>query len=217
MLTNLHYICVMHIKVGIIEGDKELASLIKEKLTESEGFYCESVFNRIDEALHLIPSLDLDVVLTDIYLEGKSVIECLAVLTKNCLKTQFLVFTSCEDSESVFSSFHAGVAGYLVKPIQTSALLDAITEVYHGGAPMSSQIARKVVQSFYNTSPSPLLTQLTTRESEIMNCIAEGYRYKEIGEKLFISTTTVRKHIYNIYKKLQVHSKLQAINKVFKH
>lgn len=206
----------MEIRVSIIEDDEELATAMEKLLGESEGFRCVSVFHNAEEAIKNIPETDSDVVLTDIHLGGKSGIDCIAALKRIYPQLQFLICTSFEDSETVFKALKAGASGYLVKSAQPSVLLDAIQDAFYGGAPMSSQIARMVVQSFYSQEEEKELEKLSQREKEILDLLSKGFRYKQIADKLFISTTTVRTHIYNIYQKLQVNSKLEAINKVFK-
>lgn len=206
----------MLINVGIIEDEVELASAMQKLLNESEGFNCTSVFHTADDAIKNIPTLHLDVVLTDIHLNGKTGIDCITALKPICKNTLFLICTSYEDSENVFNALKAGAAGYLVKSTKPSILLDAITDAYNGGAPMSSQIAKKVVESFHSYHHIAELEKLSPREQEVLEHISKGYRYKEIADILYISTTTVRKHVYNIYEKLQVNSKMDAINKVYR-
>ena len=122
--------------------------------------------------------------------------------------------TSFEDTDSVFNALKAGAMGYLTKTTQPSKILDAIVEVYHGGSPMSSHIARKVVASFHNEPKiNSELQKLSEREKEILSLLSEGLRYKEIADKLFLSTETVRTHIRNIYEKLQVNSRTEALNR----
>ena len=206
----------MKIHVGIIEDDLDLAVAMKSLLNKSEGFCCEAVFHRAEDAIKTIPDLDLDVVLTDIHLDGKSGIDCIQALKPICPLTRFLICTSFEDSETVFKALKVGATGYLVKSVKPSVLLDAIYDAYQGGSPMSSQIARMVVQSFYQQQENKELEKLSNREQEILELLSKGFRYKQIADKLFISTTTVRTHIYNIYQKLQVNTRTEALNKIFK-
>lgn len=124
--------------------------------------------------------------------------------------------TSFEDTDSVFRALKSGAKGYITKTTQPSKILDAIVEVYHGGSPMSSNIARKVVASFHKQQQETAeMKKLTEREKEILHLLSEGLRYKEIADKLFLSTETVRTHIRNIYEKLQVNSRTEALNKTF--
>ncbi|MGZ3862560.1 MAG: response regulator transcription factor [Bacteroidia bacterium] len=205
----------MKITVGIIEDEKEIGESLKTLINGSEGFVCEYVFETAKSAIEKIPLLKLDVVLTDIHLPDKTGTECVAEIKPKCPDTQFLMCTSFEDTESVFSALKAGATGYLTKTTQPSKLLDAIVEIHKGGSPMSSHIARKIVASFSATWQNKEFEKLSAREQEIVQLLAKGLRYKEIADKIFISTETVRTHIRNIYQKLQVNSRTEALNKVF--
>jgi DNA-binding NarL/FixJ family response regulator len=206
----------MQINVGIIEDEAEIVESLKALINGSKGFSCTHVFLTGKEAVEKIPSLQLDVVLTDIHLPDLSGIECVGLLKPQCPSTQFLMCTSFEDTESVFNALKAGATGYLTKTTQPAKLMDAITEVYQGGSPMSSHIARKIVASFQQTEKNTELEKLSTREQEILLLLSKGLRYKEIAEKIFVSTETVRTHIRNIYQKLQVNSRTDALNKIYK-
>lgn len=206
----------MKIQVAIIEDEKEISDGFRSLLTASEEFECVAVFDNAEDAIKKIPALKPDVVLTDIHLNGKSGIDCIIALKPVCPDVDFLICTSYEDSENVFHALESGASGYIVKTNKSNILLDAIADVYKGGAPMSSQIARKVVQSFHSRETAIELEKLSGREQEILKLLSKGLRYKEIGESLFISTDTVRTHIYNIYQKLQVNSKIEVLNKVYK-
>ena len=207
----------MEVKVGIIEDEKEIRQSLQLLINGSEGFTCEHVFSNAEDAIANIPDLDLDVVLTDINLPGKSGIESIQELKPQCPKTNFLICTSFDDSENVFKALKAGATGYLTKTVQPSKLLDAIVDVYNGGSPMNSHIARKVVMSFNETQVNRELEKLSAREKDILELLSKGLRYKEIADRLFLSTETVRTHIRNIYGKLQVNSRTDALNKVYKH
>jgi DNA-binding NarL/FixJ family response regulator len=206
----------MLIKVGIIEDDVEISESLKALINGSEGFSCTHTFATAGEALQKIPSLNLDVILTDIHLPDKTGIECVVELKPKCQGTQFLMCTSFEDSESVFKALKAGATGYLTKTVQPSKLLDAIVEIHKGGSPMSSNIARKIIATFHETEKNTELEKLSQREQEIIQLLSKGLRYKEIADKLCLSTETVRTHIRNIYQKLHVNSRTDALNKIFK-
>ncbi len=206
----------MTIKVGIIEDEKEIRENLVKLINGSEGFTCCQVYSNAEDAIKDIPGAGLDVVLTDINLPAKSGIDCVIELKPKCLNTNFLICTSFEDTETVFKALKAGATGYLIKTTQPSKLLDSIVEVYNGGSPMSSHIARKVVMSFKETEVNPELEKLSNREKEILDYLSKGLRYKEIADRVFLSTETVRTHIRNIYEKLQVNSRTDALNKVFK-
>ncbi|MBL0341351.1 MAG: response regulator transcription factor [Bacteroidetes bacterium] len=205
----------MNISVGIVEDEMQISRAIAALINGSEGFSCIHVYENAEDAILYFPKMDLDVVLMDIHLPGKSGIECVAMLKPLCPKTQFMMFTSYEDTESVFKALKAGATGYLTKTTQPSKILDAITDVHKGGSPMSSHIARKIVTSFQVVENNKELQKLSVREKEILDHLSKGLRYKEIADQLFLSTETVRTHIRNIYEKLQVNSRTDALNKVF--
>ncbi len=203
------------IKVGIVEDEKQIRESLAILINGSEGFTCEHTFSDAEAAILKLPQLRLDVVLMDIHLPGKTGIECIAAVKPLCAETQFLMCTSFEDTDSVFKALKSGATGYLTKTTQPSKILEAIAEVYNGGSPMSSNIARKVVASFQLVEESKELQKLTHREREILELLAKGLRYKEVANQLFLSTETVRTHIRNCYEKLQVNSRTEALNKVF--
>ncbi len=206
----------MDIKVGIVEDENQIRESLIILINGSEGFSCLNGYENAEDAIREIPSLHLDVVLMDIHLPGKNGIECITELKPVCPNTQFVMCTAFEDTESVFNALKAGASGYLTKTTQPSKILDAIVDVNNGGSPMSSNIARKIVSSFQNVNKQNAeLQKLSEREKDILDLLSKGLRYKEIGDKLFLSTETVRTHIRNIYEKLQVNSRTEALNKVF--
>lgn len=206
----------MLIRVAIVEDEKAIREGVAALINGSEGFSSEYRYATAEEALREIPDAAPEVVLMDIQLPGMSGIDCIALLKPLCPDTQFIVFTSFEDADSVFSALKAGATGYLTKTTQPSKILDAIVEVCKGGSPMSSHIARKVVASFYGTEKNTERQKLSAREQQILELLSDGYRYKDIADRLFLSTETVRTHIRNIYEKLQVNSRTEALNKVYR-
>lgn len=206
----------MIVKVVLVEDDIEISNGLLRLLEGSENIACIGFFETGEEAIQAIPKLMPDVVLMDIHLSGISGLECVTILKEKNPSIEFLMCTSFEDSETVFKALKAGASGYLVKSAKASVLLDAIEDVMKGGAPMSSHIARKIVESFQPKKQKNEHEKLTRRELEIAELLAKGYRYKQIADTLFVSTDTIRTHIYNIYQKLQVNSKLEAINKLFR-
>ncbi len=204
------------INVAIIEDEKEIRESLQQLFKNSEDYICENVYSNAEEAIQHLPNSNVNVALTDINLPGKSGIECIEILKPKCPTINFLICTSFEDTDNVFKALKAGAIGYLVKTIQPSKLLDAITEAHHGGSPMSSHIARKVVLSFNEVTENKELEKLSNREKEILNLLSKGLRYKEIADLLFVSNETVRTHIRNIYEKLQVNSRTEALNKIYK-
>jgi DNA-binding NarL/FixJ family response regulator len=155
----------------------------------------------------------------DISLPKMSGINCVRVLKKTNPDMLFVMYTGSDDGDQIFEALKAGALGYLLKETDPAELLNALKELYNGGSPMSTSIARKIVNTFHGAPqapPKPIrVPSLTDRENELLRLLYEGYRYKEIADKLFISIETVRRHCQNIYKKLQVQSKVEAINKVY--
>ena len=207
----------MDIKVAIIEDQKDTRKMLAILINGSEGYECVATFENGEDALAQVPKLNPDVVLVDIHMPGGiSGIECVRQLKTGCPGVQYIMCTSLEDPDNIFNALQAGATGYLTKSTQPTKILEAITDAYNGGSPMSSQIARKVI-SFFQQKPkvNTELQKLSTREQEILQYLSKGYRYKEMAELLFINIETVRKHIHNIYEKLQVNSRTDALNKVY--
>ncbi|HLA55722.1 MAG TPA: response regulator transcription factor [Flavobacterium sp.] len=206
----------MTIKVAIVEDEKQIRESLAILIDGSVGFSCIDTYESAEAAIAGIPAAKPDVVLMDIHLPEKDGITCITELKPKCPEIQFLMCTSFEDTDSVFRALKAGATGYLTKTTPPSKILDAIVEVFKGGSPMSSHIARKVVLSFGTENNAHVeLEKLSIREKEILHLLSQGLRYKEIADKLFLSTETVRTHIRNIYEKLQVNSRTEALNKTF--
>ena len=206
----------MPIKVTIVEDNDDLRESLAILINGSEGFSCINTYKSCEAITKEIPNLDVDVILMDINLPRLSGIECTRRLKKIKPDIQIIMLTVYEDTENIFESLKAGASGYLLKRTPPFKLLEAIKDVYNGGSPMSNQIARRVVQSFrQNSFTYDETVNLSKREIEILNCLSQGYRYKEIAEKLFISIDTVRSHIRNIYEKLHVRSRTEAVLKYF--
>ena len=205
----------MSIKVVIIEDQKELREMLGVLINGSTGFQCIAQFENAEEAILQMPELNTDVALVDIHLPGQSGISLVHILKGRIPKAKFIMCSSLEDDENIFNALKAGADGYIAKSSSPVKILEAIQDVFNGGSPMSSQIARRVV-SFFNPKKemNTELAKLSTREQEILRYLAKGYRYKEISGFLFINIETVRKHIHNIYEKLQVSSRTDALNKI---
>jgi len=202
------------ITVVIIEDIKEIREGLQILIDGSDGFTCARTFANGEEALEKLPEICPDVALMDINLPGINGIEAVRKLKTTCTRTQFIMSTVYEDDESIFESLKAGASGYLLKKTAPSKILDSITEVYNGGSPMSSQIARKVIASFQKRDSIDDADLLTLREKEILKSLSKGLRYKEIAAELNIGLETVRTHARNIYEKLQVQSRIEAVNKI---
>lgn len=200
--------------VLVVEDDRGLRDQIAKILELAPDVACVGVCSSAEEALRLIVQKKPNVVLMDIKLPGMSGIECVAEITKSFPKTEVIMVTVYEDSERIFRALKAGASGYLIKSDSSDQLLDAIRDVYKGGAPMSSSIARKVVKQFRATGVSPQESNnLSNREREVLELLAQGMIYKEIGDKLNIGTTTVRTHVQNICYKMHVRSRVEAVAK----
>lgn len=203
------------IAVAIVEDIKEIREGLKILINLSDGFSCENVYSTAEQALEQLPQTLTDVVLMDINLPGINGIECVKQLKPLMPDTQFIMSTVYEDDENIYESLKAGATGYLLKKTVPSRILEAIDEVYQGGSPMSTQIARRVIASFQKEDDIEASELLTSREKEILKNLAEGLRYKEIAAKLKISIETVRTHARRIYEKLHVQSRTEALNKVY--
>lgn len=202
------------IRIAVVEDDKTVREGLQMLLNGSPGFSCVAAYGSGEDALAGLPDVNPDVVLMDINLPGISGIECILRLHERELPILFIMLTVFEDSDAIFQSLSAGASGYLLKQTPPAKLLEAIQDVHRGGSPMSGEIARKVVQSFQRpVFATGTVEVLTKREEEILSYLAKGYLYKEIAGLLFISTETVRTHIRNIYEKLQVRTRTEAILK----
>jgi DNA-binding NarL/FixJ family response regulator len=203
------------IRVAVVEDRSEERESLRELLSASPGFVCVAVCSSGTEALELLPGLRPEIVLMDIQLPGMSGIECVAQLSRVLSETQFMMVTVLEDHDLIFRSLAAGATGYLLKKTPPAKLLDAIRELYSGGAPMSGQVARKVVAAFRhppaNNSASAKLSPI---EQSVLQRLARGLLYKEVAEEMDISVSTVRTHVWHIYRKLQVHNRTEAILKM---
>jgi DNA-binding NarL/FixJ family response regulator len=204
----------MSIRVAIVEDTKDIREGLALLINASEGFVCTHICPDAEDALVKLPGDPPDVVLMDINLPGMSGPECVKKLKPICPDTQFLMCTVYEEDEHIFESLKSGATGYILKKTPPDKLLEAIRDIHNGGSPMTGGIARKVMASFVPAAPVAA-NELSTREFEILEALAKGFRYKEIADKMFISIDTVRSHIRNIYEKLQVHSRTEALNKVF--
>jgi DNA-binding NarL/FixJ family response regulator len=206
----------MDIKITLVEDDRKVREGLKALICGTPGFNCIAAYGSAEEALEKLPDVAPDVVLMDINLPGMSGIDCVKILKERQPELQIIMLTVYQDDEQIFQSLAAGATGYILKKTPPAKLLEAIEEVHQGGSPMSSQIARRVVEVFQQKDLSAQNTgELSTRENEILSYLAKGYRYKEIADLLCISIDTVRTHIRNIYEKLQVHSRTEAVLKYF--
>jgi DNA-binding NarL/FixJ family response regulator len=207
------------ITVCIVDDNNELRSALQEIVSMSEGYQCIGTMSTAAEALKELPEIKPDVVLMDINLgSGESGIDCVRELKPKIPGTNFMMCTVYEEDEKIFEALSAGATGYILKKTAPATMLEAIRELYQGGAPMSSQIARKVVAAFQNKPAAggdSALGVLSNREREILELLSRGLMYKEIAAELSISQETVRKHVYHIYEKLHVTNRVEAVNKYY--
>jgi len=204
----------MAITVSIVEDNDQLRGTLARIINRAEGFRCLSQYENAETALEALPRDRPNVVLMDINLPGMNGVECVRQLKPLVPDTQVVMLTVYEDTENIFNALAAGASGYLLKRTARAELLEAIREVYGGGSPMTTHIARKVVQSFQQTGASLRQTEnLSPREQEVLDCLSQGFLYKEIAEKLGISYETVHTYIRRIYEKLQVRTRTEAVAK----
>lgn len=203
------------ITVAIVEDEPALRGSFEAILSRAPGVRCVGAFANAEEALQGILKLKPQVVIMDVQLPGMDGVECVRQLSEHLPKTQFVMLTVHDNPEAIFNSLAAGASGYLLKPVRAAELIAAVKDVIAGGAPMTSNIARKVVQTFKNpvTAGEKLAVTLTPKETEVLDYLAKGYLYKEIADVLNISYGTVHTHIEHIYEKLHVRSRSQAIAK----
>jgi DNA-binding NarL/FixJ family response regulator len=204
----------MPISVSIVEDSDKFRETLARVLNRSEGFRCISHYPNAEDALKALPQDKPEVVLMDINLPGMNGVECVRQLKQLMPTLQVMMLTVYEDTENIFNALAAGATGYMLKRTPRDELLEAIREVHRGGSPMTTHIARKVVLSFQRAAPASSPTEmLSPREQEVLDCLAKGFLYKEIAEKLQISYETVHTYIRRIYEKLQVRTRTEAVAK----
>ena len=206
----------MIINTAIVEDLDEVREGLRTMLSLSGQFAIVDTYKTAEEALYEIPRHNPDIVMMDINLPGMNGIECIRLLKEKKIKSQFMMFTVYENDEKVFEALKAGASGYLLKNTAPSQIAEALKDLYHGGSPMSANIARKLVNAFYESEKQQTPVEvLSKRENEVLQLLSKGLLYKEIAEKLFLSVGTVRQHIHKIYEKLHVQNRTEALNKVF--
>ncbi len=205
----------MPITVSIVEDQEPLRNTLSRVLNRAEGFKCISTYGSAEAALEGLPKDMPEVVLQDINLPGMNGVECARKLKEIAPKIQVIMLTVYEDTENIFNALAAGASGYLLKRTSSAELLESIREVHRGGSPMTAHIARKVVQSFQRekSAAAAATEDLSPREREVLDCLSQGFLYKEIAEKLGISYETVHTYIRRIYEKLQVRTRTEAVAK----
>jgi DNA-binding NarL/FixJ family response regulator len=206
----------MPIKVAIVDDDPRVRANLARAVDRSKDFQCAGQFESAEDAIARLPACAPNVVLMDINMPGLNGIECVNQLKAEHPDIEFIMLTVYEDTESVFNALAAGASGYLLKQAAREELFDAIRQVNAGGSPMTSHIARKVVQAFRQpASDAGDTSKLSAREQQVLELLAKGYLYKEIADSLGISYDTVHNHIRHVYDKLHVRSRSQAVAKYF--
>lgn len=199
--------------IAIVEDRPEISSGLDYIISQNEGYTCK-VFITAEAALENIHFNDFDVVLMDIQLPGMSGIDCTQLLKQKFPDLKIMMCTVFEDDEKIYNAIAAGASGYILKRTDPQMLLRSIIELMEGGAPISSSIAQKVLTAFRKLIPNNINHyELTEREQEVLSLLADGFRNKEVASKLNVSTSTIKSHVYNIYQKLHVTSKVEALNK----
>ncbi len=202
--------------ICIIEDIPEINEGLVDLLEKDERFSIIGNFTTAEKAMEELPNLMPDIVVSDINLPNKSGIDALKYIKNLHPQIQFIMFTIYEDSDQVFDALKSGASGYILKNTTPNKIIESIIELSEGGSPMSPSIARKVINTFNSSNSSSTVEDLLTqREFEIIKLLSKGFLYKEIADQLFISISTVKRHINHIYEKLQVQNKTEAVNKLY--
>jgi DNA-binding NarL/FixJ family response regulator len=206
----------MAITLAIVDDLSEVREGLKQFISLNPEFDVLDTFSTAEEALYELPNLKPDIVIMDISLPGMNGIECIRLVKDKSPGTQFMMFTVYENDEKVFEALKAGASGYLLKNTGLVQMIEALKELQNGGSPMSANIARKLVTLFREKEKdAPQLEVLTKREYELLQLLSKGLLYKEISALLNITMNTVKQHIHNVYEKLHVQNRTEALNKVF--
>ncbi len=200
-------------KIGIVEDNRDLREAMAMMIQFADQFELVGTFENAESAIEIVPTIAIDALLMDVNLPGYNGYECVSILKAKIPNLLFLMCTSHEDDEIIFKSLKAGASGYILKTEGPTKIIDSLNDLFDGGSPMSSSIARKVVASFskFEAIDENVLS-LTARENEILELLATGKMNKEVADYLQISSGTVRKHIQHIYEKLQVNTRVEAVN-----
>ncbi len=206
----------MSISIAIVEDLDAVRNGLKDFISLNTDFIVVGSFKTGEEAFENLPQIKPDIVIMDINLPGMNGIECIRQVKDKSPGTQFMMFTVYENDEKVFEALKAGASGYLLKNTGLLQIGESVKELHEGGSPMSDNIARKLVNLFRDTGKeTAFMDILSNREKEILQLLSRGLLYKEIADKLQITTGTVRIHIHKIYEKLHVQNRTEAINKAF--
>ena len=206
------------ISVAIIEDHREFRDYLTALISGSEGFECAGSFRSVEESLPKISAKVPNVILLDIGLPGMSGIEGIRLFKERYPEILLLTLTIHDDDERIFDALCAGASGYLLKKTQPGQLVESVKEAAQGGAPMSPEVARRVIRLFREIRPPDRADyNLTPHETRILKLLVEGHNYKTAGTKLGVAPTTINFHLQNIYQKLQVHSKTEAVAKALRN
>jgi len=205
----------MPIRVSIVEDLAEIREGLTDLVRSDKELLMVGSFEDAESAADGLPGLRADIVIMDINLPGMSGIDCIKTIKEKCPGTQFMMFTVYENDDKVLQAMQAGATGYLLKRTKPEQILDSIKELNQGGSPMSSNIARKLLNIFLHDKTVTKKEVLSDRENEVLQLLADGLLYKEIADRLYIGHGTVRQHLHNIYEKLHVHNRTEAVNKYF--
>ncbi len=203
------------ISVAIIEDLATYRNAMEVLLNGSTGYHCCGAFDSAETALRSLPVLKADVALVDIHLPGMSGIQLVKCIREMIPDTLCMMCTAYDQDDDVFQALQSGAHGYILKSTPPVKILEAIQELKNGGSPMSNEIARKVVMTFQQSSVDRAEFDLTRRETETLTLLSQGLLYKEIALRLSVTLDTVRRHCFNIYTKLHVNNRTEAINKYF--
>lgn len=200
--------------IAIIEDDEKIRHYLSEQIQLQVDVKNLKVYADAESALEEMTEEPVDIALFDVNLPGMSGIDCIRQLKILHPQMQMMVLTVYDNPDTIFDALKAGATSYLLKSTPAHKILEAIAEVQQGGSPISSQIARKVIEAFaVKEKTNEYFQELSKREQEILEQLSRGFQYKEIADKLFISLDTVRTHIRNIYEKLQVNNRAAALKK----
>jgi DNA-binding NarL/FixJ family response regulator len=205
----------MPVRVSIVEDLAEIREGLVDLVTSDRELLMVGSFEDAESAVQQLPDLQADIVVMDINLPGMSGIDCIKTIKEKCPGTQFMMFTVYENDDKVLQAMQAGATGYLLKRTKPEQILESIKELNQGGSPMSSNIARKLLNIFLHEKKVAKKEVLSDRENEVLQLLADGLLYKEIADRLYIGHGTVRQHLHNIYEKLHVHNRTEAVNKYF--
>ncbi len=217
LILNLNYnfYKLDEITVCIVEDLDEVRNGLAAIINMTEGFKVLQSFGNAEDALRQLKALDPNIVIMDINLPGMSGIDCIRQAREKSPSIQFIMFTIYENSDMVFQALEAGATGYLLKNSTPSKIVESLRELYQGGSPMNAEIAKKLVVRFQKTPVAQNEYHLTPKEKVVLDLMSKGYLYKEIADELNNTVNTIKQHIRNIYEKLHVQNKAEAINKVY--